>query len=77
MKLRMVDIICDEESQGREFVDPTDSNIVALANDIKENGLNNPIVVKKVNDHYEVLAGFKRFVAHQILNAETIEVTVK
>lgn len=37
-----------------------------LADDIKKNGLINPITVRPLGDKYELVAGQRRFLAHQI-----------
>lgn len=37
-----------------------------LADDIKKNGLINPITVRPIGDKYELVAGQRRFLAHQI-----------
>lgn len=50
-----------------------DGHIVALAADIAEHGLLHPItVVKTDDDRYEVVAGWRRVLAHRMLKAKTI-----
>ncbi len=44
-----------------------ETNIESLANDIKKNGLINPISVRKYKDKYEIYAGQRRFQAIQLL----------
>ena len=47
-----------------------------LADSIKENGLLQPIVVRKSGDGYELIAGERRFRAHEMLGYPTIEAIV-
>lgn len=50
-----------------------ETGIEDLANDIKNNGLINPITVKKINgDKYEIIAGQRRYLAMKILNEKSI-----
>lgn len=46
--------------------------IAELAQSIQENGLIQPVSVRKVEDHYEIIAGERRFRACQLLNMEKI-----
>ena len=48
-----------------------------LANSIREYGLLNPIVVTKKDDHYEILAGERRYRASQRLGKDNIDVIVR
>ena len=61
--------------QPRKHFD--DEALNDLAESIKEYGLLNPIVVTKKTDHYEILAGERRFRATQKLGQDTIDVIVK
>ena len=45
-----------------------ETKIEELANSIKEVGLINPILVKKVDDGYEIIAGERRYLAFVLLN---------
>ena len=60
------DISFDEETRRREW------EVAELANNIKENGLINPIIVmeNKENGKYTVLAGNRRLCAFRKLNTE-------
>lgn len=50
-----------------------------LANSIKENGLIQPIILRKAgeDDHYEIIAGERRFRAAQIAGLTTISAIIK
>ncbi|EKX43909.1 hypothetical protein GUITHDRAFT_72636 [Guillardia theta CCMP2712] len=50
-----------------------ETGIEDLANDIKNNGLINPITVKKIDGNkYEIIAGQRRYLAMKLLNKESI-----
>ena len=50
--------------------------IEALASSIKEIGLINPIVVRKIEEGYEMVAGTRRWHAHKMLGRDTIPAKV-
>lgn len=57
-----------------------ETNLDNLANDIKQNGLINPITVREIVDEkykYEVFAGQRRLLACRLLNWETIHCVIK
>ncbi|MBQ1288937.1 MAG: ParB/RepB/Spo0J family partition protein, partial [Erysipelotrichaceae bacterium] len=47
-----------------------------LADSIKENGLLQPIVVRRSGEGYELIAGERRYRAHELLGYPTIEAIV-
>ena len=49
-----------------------EDSINELANSIKEHGVIQPIVVRKIGDKYEIIAGERRYKASQIAGKETI-----
>ena len=53
------------------------SHIVELAESIKENGLIQPIVVRKKDDHYELVAGERRLKAFEYLNKDYIDALIQ
>lgn len=63
--------------QPRRFFNPEE--IADLANSIRENGLIQPIVLRKGDeeDHYEIVAGERRFRAMKLLGMATISAIVK
>ena len=61
-------------NQPRKIFNQQD--IEDLAASIEEIGLLQPIVVRRVADKYELIAGERRLKAHQVLNKNTIEVIV-
>ena len=48
-----------------------------LAQNIKENGLLNPVIVRGVNDGYELIDGHRRLAAHKLNGEKKIEAVVK
>ena len=61
--------------QPREVFD--DQALAELAQSIKEHGVIQPIIVRKVGDKYEIVAGERRFRASQMAGKETIPALVK
>ncbi len=55
--------------QPRTYIDP--QKIESLANDIKDHGLLQPIVVRKKEGIYEIVCGQRRYEAHKKLNTKT------
>ena len=54
-----------------------ETKLKELAENIRINGLLQPIVVRKIKEnHYIIIAGERRYRAHQILNKETIKARV-
>lgn len=58
----------DRGSNVRTDIDPTE--LKALAATIREHGLIQPVTLRAKGDRYELLVGFRRFAAHELL-AET------
>jgi len=56
--------------------DEDETGISDLANDIRSNGLINPITVRKNGVKYEIIAGQRRYLACQMLKRETIPCSV-
>lgn len=55
----------------------SDESLEELAASIKEYGLLNPIVVRKVNDSYEIVAGERRFRASKLAGLNKIDAIVR
>lgn len=70
-----LDLIKAREGQPRKIFD--DDSLNELADSIKEYGLLNPIVVTKKDDHYEILAGERRYRASKLAGLESIDAIVK
>ena len=70
-----LDKIRPRDGQPRKDFDP--KALEDLAQSIEEYGLLNPITVTKVGDHYEILAGERRYRASLLNKAETIDAIVK
>ncbi|WP_313961358.1 ParB/RepB/Spo0J family partition protein [uncultured Parvimonas sp.] len=63
------------EDQPRKNFD--DDSLEELANSIKADGVIQPIVVRKVDDKYEIIAGERRFRASKLAGLEKVPVVVK
>ncbi len=63
------------EDQPRKNFD--DDSLVELANSIKADGVIQPIVVRKVGDKYEIIAGERRFRASKLAGLEKVPIIVK
>ena len=61
--------------QPREIFD--DEALNELSQSIKQHGVIQPIIVRKVGDKYEIIAGERRFRASQLAGKETIPALVK
>lgn len=60
-----------DPTQSRTDFDPV--ALKELADSIKENGLINPISVRRVGDHYEIIAGERRYRAVKSLGQKDIQ----
>ena len=63
------------EDQPRKNFD--DDSLKELANSIKADGVIQPIVVRKVGDKYEIIAGERRFRASKLAGLEKVPIVVK
>ena len=61
--------------QPREIFD--DAQLRELAQSIKEHGVIQPIIVRKVGDKYEIIAGERRYRASQLAGQKTIPALVR
>lgn len=64
-----------KEDQPRKNFD--DDSLEELANSIKADGVIQPIVVRKVGDKYEIIAGERRFRASKLAGLEKVPIVVK
>lgn len=58
-------------------VDPTSSDIVNLAESIRDKGLLNPLTVCKYDSRYEIIAGQRRFFAVKILKYKSVPCNIR
>ena len=70
-----LDKLMAREDQPRKSFD--DDSLKELANSIKADGVIQPIVVRKVDDRYEIIAGERRFRASKLAGLEKVPVVVK
>ena len=61
--------------QPREIFN--DNELAELSESIKQHGVIQPIIVRKVGDKYEIIAGERRFRASQMAGKETIPALVR
>lgn len=63
---------------NQPFMNYSEERLQELADDIKARGLDNPIVVRKMNEHeYQIIAGHNRFNAVKRLGWNRIPVNIK
>jgi len=70
-----LELIDAPDTPLRESMDM--EKIRELAESIRERGLQQPIIVTKRGERYEVVSGHRRFLAHRILEAGRIEAIVR
>lgn len=68
-------LIKDNRLQPRTYYD--EEKLAELVSSIKEKGVLQPILVRKVGTDYEVIAGERRLKAARILNLESVPVVIK
>lgn len=61
-----------KEPEGIIRLEIPHEKIVELAESIRHQGLLQPIVVRQINDHYEIVAGHRRYLAFQYLTYPVI-----
>ena len=71
-KIVEIDLEKIEFSPNQPRLEYNEEKIEELAKSIKENGLIQPITVKKNNDKYQIIAGHRRYLAFKKLNKESI-----
>lgn len=70
-----IEDIMPNRFQPREMFDET--ALQELADSIKEHGVIQPIIVRKVGDKYEIIAGERRYRASKLANQKTVPAIVK
>ncbi|MBM4338989.1 MAG: ParB/RepB/Spo0J family partition protein [Deltaproteobacteria bacterium] len=75
IKLIPIEKIDPPGTDQRDMIDPI--KIVELAESIREKGLINPILLRPQNGRYEIVAGHRRFLAHQHLQAKVVPAILK
>lgn len=76
-KIIEIDLEKVEFSPNQPRLEYNDEKINELTNSIKENGLIQPIIVKKIDNKYQIIAGHRRYLAFKKLNKESIPAIVK
>ena len=74
IKLKVADIFPNRQQPRTVF---SDEKIVELANSIKEHGVIQPIIVRKVDEGYELIAGERRFRATKSLEIKEIPAIIR
>ena len=70
-----IDLIIPNRFQPRLTFDENELN--NLANSIKEHGIIQPLVLRKLNDKYEIIAGERRYKAAQIVGLTSVPAIIK
>lgn len=70
-----LDSVVPNPNQPRKFFDP--AALQELANSIRERGVMEPIIVRPVNGHFEIVAGERRYRASQLAGVADIPVVVR
>jgi ParB family chromosome partitioning protein len=70
-----IDRLATNELQPRASVD--ESRLQALAQSIKTNGVIQPIVVRKVGDHFQIIAGERRWRAAKLAGMLRVPIVVR
>ena len=74
---QLIDVYRIQEPDNAMRTDMDPIALQELAQSIKDNGLLQPIVVRPVGDHYEVIAGHRRFNAIKLLKHNQIAAMVR
>ena len=74
---RDIELKLIDEPEGRIRIDANDDEIESLADNIKEVGQIQPIVLAKNGKRFEIIAGHRRFLAISRLGLKTIKAIVK
>lgn len=74
VELNVTDIFPNRQQPRTIF---NDEKIIELANSIKEHGVIQPIIVRKVDDGYELIAGERRFRATKSLEIDKIPAIIR
>ncbi|MGL4335906.1 MAG: nucleoid occlusion protein [Turicibacter sp.] len=74
IELAIVNIVPNKYQPRNIF---NDEKIVELSESIKEHGVIQPIVVRKNNDIYEIIAGERRYRASKLLGVKTIPAIIR
>ena len=69
-------VLIDEPAEAMRTEIPRDA-VFSLAEDIKKNGLINPITVRPKGERFEVVAGHRRFLAHRYAGISSIRCVVR
>ena len=76
VELKLTDIFVDNEMNCRGSISPID--VIDLVRDIERDGLISPVVVQPYTGEYKyrLIAGYRRFKAHEILKWKTIRALI-
>jgi len=70
-----INLIKPNKDQPRKHFD--NEKLIELANSIKEHGIIQPIVVRKENQFYVIIAGERRWRAAKLLNLKEVPIIIK
>ena len=73
-KVKISDI---DKFKNHPFLVEKDESLMELANSIRENGLLNPVIIRKNNERYEMISGHRRMEAMLLNGEEYIDAYIK
>ena len=76
-KIHEVDLLQIDEPHEFNRLEINSNEVSELAKSISEIGLLQPVVLRKHGDRFEMVAGFRRFLAHKLLEVSTIQAVIK
>lgn len=74
--LTLAEIVVPVNTSRRDAWNPESPDAVALVASVKKHGILQPVVVRKILDGYELVAGFQRYHAAQDAGLESIPVVI-
>ncbi len=74
MELKITDIMSNEDQPRKHF---SDEALNSLADSIREHGVVQPIIVRKLDEGYQIVAGERRWRASRLAGLRTVPVIVK
>lgn len=75
IELVPLDLIDRPAKISREIIDP--ERVRELAESIRENGLLQPVLLRRANGRFEMVAGDRRFLAHKLIGLKEIKAVVR
>ena len=77
MNEELLELSLIDSFRNHPFLVQEDESLFELMNSIKENGLINPLIVRKKEDRYELISGHRRKKALELLNIDKARCIIK